>query len=83
MKSPIMMKKYLDAYTLYVGQNTLQLFANFDSDPPLTSSRISSTTSSVSLSENEAESDTDSGVGRASPTPVSYTHLTLPTNREV
>merc|ERR1712077_73578 len=67
MKSPIMMKKYLDAYTLYVGQNTLQVFANFDSDPPITSSRISSTTSSGSLSENEEESDTDSGVGRASP----------------
>ena len=50
MKSPIMMKKYLDAYTLYVGQNTLQVFANFDSDPPITSSRISSTTSSGSLS---------------------------------
>ena len=67
MKSPVMMKKYLDAYTLYVGQNTLQVFANFDSDPPITSSRISSTTSSGSLSENEEESDTDSGVGRASP----------------
>merc|ERR1712020_826461 len=62
-----MMKKYLDAYTLYVGQNTLQVFANFDSDPTITSSRISSTTSSGSLSENEVESDTDSGVGRASP----------------
>ena len=68
MKSPIMMKKYLDAYTLYVGQNTLQIFANFDSDPPITSSRISSTTSPESPSENEVESDTDSGVGRASPT---------------
>merc|ERR1712020_629892 len=67
MKSPIMMKKYLDAYTLYVGQNTLQIFANFDSDPPITSSRISSTTSSGSFSEDEEESDTDSGVGRASP----------------
>ena len=67
MKSPIMMKKYLDAYTLYVGHNTLQIFANFDSDPPITSSRISSTTSPGSLSENEVESDTDSGVGRASP----------------
>ena len=67
MKSPIMMKKYLDAYTLYVGQNTLQIFANFDSNPPITSSRISSTTSSGSFSEDEEESDTDSGVGRASP----------------
>ena len=67
MKSPIMMKKYLDAYTLYVGQNTLQIFANFDSDPPITSSRISSATSSGAASENEEESDTDSGVGRDSP----------------
>merc|ERR1712077_61997 len=67
MKSPVMMKKYLDAYTLYVGQNTLEIFANFDSDPPITSSRISSATSSGAISENEEESDTDSGVGKASP----------------
>ena len=45
----------------------MQIFGNFDSDPPITSSRISSSTSPGSLSENEVESDTDSGVGRASP----------------
>ena len=67
MKLPIMMKKYFDAYTLYVGQNTLQIFANFEDDPPITSSRLSSVTSSRSFSDDEEESDTDSGVGRASP----------------
>ena len=67
MKLPVMMKKYLDAYTLYIGQNTLQIFANFEDDPPITSSRISSTSLKVS-SDDEEESDTDSGVGRFSPT---------------
>ena len=57
---------YFDAYTLYIGQNTLQIFANFEDDPPITSSRISST-SSKAVSEEEEESDTDSGVGRISP----------------
>ena len=68
MKLPTMMKKYFDAYTLYVGQNTLQIFANFEDDPPITSSRLSSVTSSKSFSKDDEESDTDSGVGRASPT---------------
>merc|ERR1711994_1145286 len=66
MRLPAMMKKYLDAYTLYIGQNTLQIFANFEDDPPITSSRISSTSLKVS-SDDEEESDTDSGVGRISP----------------
>jgi len=68
MKLPTMMKRYFDAYTLYVGQNTLQIFANFEDDPPITSSRISSVTSSTTSSKDEEEdSDADSGVGRASP----------------
>merc|ERR1712001_792855 len=68
MKLPTMMKKYLDAYTLYIGQNPLQIFANFEDDPPITSSRISSITSSKALYKDEGEdSDADSGVGRASP----------------
>jgi len=68
MKLPTMMKKYFDAYTLYIGQNTLQIFANFEDDPPITSSRISSVTSSKALYKDEGEdSDADSGVGRASP----------------
>ena len=66
MKLPIMMKKYFDAYTLYIGQNSLQIFANFEPDPPFTSSRISSITPSEPLPEDE-ESDNDSGVGRGSP----------------
>ena len=62
-----MRKKYFDSYNLYIGQNTLQVFANFEPDPPLTSYRLSSATSPGLTFEFEEDSDIDSGEGRASP----------------
>ena len=68
MKQPTMMKKYFESYTLYIGRGTLQLFANFEPDPPLTSSRISLVASPELTFTLDEDSDKDSGVGRASPT---------------
>ena len=62
-----MRKKYLESNTLYIGQNTLQIFANLEQDPPITSSRISSATPTRLTFDFDEDSDTDSGVGRFSP----------------
>ena len=68
MKQSTIVKKYFNEYTLYIGRQMLQIFANFEDEPPITSSRTSSTMSSKPNFEEEEESDADSGVGGANPT---------------
>ena len=69
MKQPTMMKKYFESHTLYIGQESLQVFGNIgsnDSWAPSSMSPASSPKAILGFGDYE-DSDDDSGVGRMSP----------------